>query len=244
MQNSKEKGITLVALLMTIVILLILVSIGVTSGVSTIESVKFSRFKSELKILQTKINELNQNNEDDINIGIKDLTQEQIDTISKNISNTDNSIIEGFKYCDSICIQRDLGLEGIQRNYLINIQYRYVICTEGVEYNGNIYYMINQIEDGAYNVEYNDKNPKNGDFEVNAIKEGDRWKIEISNITYSGYISNWNVQYRFSENENENWNTANGLKFYVTKEGNYYIQLLHDDINLGTKLVTVLSETE
>ena len=56
-----------------------------------------------------------------------------------------------------------------------------------------------------------------------------------------GYINNWEVKYRL-EGESY-WKTANNLSFYVTKEGNYYVQLVHgDDINLGSKLICVIDE--
>ena len=88
---------------------------------------------------------------------------------------------------------------------------------------------------------YNDKNEKTGSFEVNYTKESDRWKIEVSNIEYNGYINNWEVKYRLDGESY--WKTANNLSFYVTKEGNYYVQLVHgDDINLGSKLISVIDE--
>lgn len=240
MQDSKEKGITMVALVVTIVILLILLSIGINSGIPTINLAKFTQFKNELKILQTKVNELNEENETEI--GSNTLTEEHINLISTNITNADDNIISGFRYCNKTYIKNNLGLDSINRDYLINVEYRYIISIEGYEYNGKTYYMINQLPDGAYNVEYNDKNPKTGDFDVNYSREGSRWKIEVSNITYSGYINNWTVQYR--ESENDNWKTVNGFNFYVIKEGNYYVQVIHDDINLGSKLVSILEETD
>ena len=248
MNTTEEKGITVITLITTIVILLILASIGVTSGMSTIKSMNFSEFKSELKILQTKVNELNQNNK--LEIG-QELTEEQknifnITTIS-NIIFKDKSeeektkIQNGFKYCDIDYIKNDFELGSIKRDYIINVEYRYVICYDGFSYKGTTYYMVNQLENEIYNVNYNDKNEKTGSFEVNYTKESDRWKIEVSNIEYNGYINNWEVKYRL-EGESY-WKTANNLSFYVTKEGNYYVQLVHgDDINLGSKLICVIDE--
>ena len=46
----KEKGITLIALTITIIILIILASITTYSGISTIKSSKLNRFKQELEI--------------------------------------------------------------------------------------------------------------------------------------------------------------------------------------------------
>lgn len=241
MKNSKEKGITMVALVVTIVLLLMLVSIGVNSGIPTLNSAKFTQFKNELKILQTKVNELNENGE--IEIGNAELTEEQKNIITTNISNADDTIISGFRYCNRTYIQSNLGLESVNRDYLINVEYRYVISVEGCEYNGKKYFMINQLPGGVYNVDYNDKNPTTGDFDfdVNYTKEGNRWKIEVSNVKYSGYISNWKIKYRASDDEY--WKTVNGLSFYVNEEGNYYVQVVHDDINLGSKLVSILEDT-
>ena len=173
MKNSKEKGVTLVALVTTIVLLMILASMGTYAGRTAIQSAKFSQFKNELKVMQAKVDELNQNNKTEI--GTKTLTQEQKNIITENVSNADENFINGFRYCDSSYIKENFGLESINRDYLINVEYRYVISTEPVENNGNTYYMIYQMEDGIYNVQYNDKNPKTGDFQYR-ISDDTNWK--------------------------------------------------------------------
>lgn len=250
MKETKEKGVTLIGLAITITLLLIISSIGIKIGTSTIDSTKFYQFKEELKILQTKINELNQNNEIDLG---KELSQTQKNFLNTKIisdivynGRTEEEkakIQNGFKYFDNESLEKDLNLEDIDREYLINIEYRFVICYQGFKYNGTNYYMIDQIDDEIYNVRYKDKNPKEGNFEVTYIKENDRWKIEITNIEYSGYINNWTVKYRLDGDSY--WNTANGLSFYVSKKGNYYVQVSHgDDINLGSKLVSIIDDAE
>lgn len=250
MKETKEKGVTLIALVTTIIILLILASVGATSGISMIQSTEFSAFKNELKILQTKVNELNQNNEIDIGL---DLNNEQknilnIPIISNIIFNNKTEdekekIRKGFRFCNIDYIKNFLELDGIKRDYIINVEYRYIICYDGYEYNGITYYMIDQIDDEIYNVNYSDKNEKTGDFEVKYIRENDRWKIEVSNIIYNGYINNWQVKYRLDGDTY--WQEANGLFFYVNKEGNYYVTVSHgDNINLGSKLVSVINETD
>ena len=54
----KEKGITLIALTITIIILIILASITTYSGISTIKSSKLNKFKQELEIMQSQVNVL------------------------------------------------------------------------------------------------------------------------------------------------------------------------------------------
>ena len=60
MKNHKRsnKGITLIALVITIIILLILSTIIIYSGQNVIKSSKFDIFSTELKAMQTNVNEL------------------------------------------------------------------------------------------------------------------------------------------------------------------------------------------
>ena len=247
MKKAKDRGITLISLVLTVLILLIIASIGFTSGMSTINYAKFSEFKSELEILQTKVNELNQNNQ--VNIG-RELNQEQknvfekkeiIDIIFNNKSEEEKQKIQnGFRYYNTSDIEKEFNLGNIKREYIINVEYRYIIYYEGFEYKGIIYYMINQIGDTIYNIEYKDKNSKTGTFEVIITNEYDRWKVQIINIKYDGYINNWDVKYKYNpindnnniEDNYEEWVNVNGLVFYVTKPGNYYIKVSNgEDIN-------------
>lgn len=244
--KTKENGVTLIALVITIILLLILASIGITVGTSTLDSAAFTQFKSELKVMQNKVNELNQSTEK--NIGA-DLSEKQknilnIEVISniiyKDVSSEDKEKIQnGFRYCDRKYIQNDFGLDSVKRDYLINVEYRYVIFPDGFEYEGTTYYMIDQIEEEIYNVRYNNKNEKSGSFDVNTTKEDNKWKIEISNIQYNGYVDKWQVKYKLDGTSY--WETSNDLTFYLRDEGTYTIKVIHgDEIDLGTQTVKVL----
>ena len=132
--KTKENGITLVALVIMIVLLLILASIGYTVGDSTISSAKFTQFKNELKVMQTKVNELNQENKTDDG---QELTEEQkdildIQEISDVIYNGKTEeqkakIKNGFRYVSKNYINETFDLEGVSRDYLVNVEYRYVV---------------------------------------------------------------------------------------------------------------------
>lgn len=244
--RSKEKGVTLIALLTAVILILILASVGVTVGTSTLDSASFVKFKSELKVLQNKVNELNQSNENKIG---KELTDEDelkskldlgviSDIIYKDVSSDEEKkkIRDGFRYFDKKCIQEDLKLDSIKRNYLINVEYRYVVFPDGFEYEGTIYYMIDQVENGFYNVRYKDKNEKTGTFDVNTTKEKNKYKIEVSNIIYNGYINNWTVKYKIIDSDS--WKTSNELSFYVSEQGIYNVKVVYgDEIDLGTNTV-------
>ena len=51
---KNKKGITLISLVLTIVILLILASVVTYSGMGIIKSSKLTAFEAELKIMQTR----------------------------------------------------------------------------------------------------------------------------------------------------------------------------------------------
>ena len=238
---QETKGITLIALVVTIIILLILASIGVNSGKEIIDMAKFNELKTELKIMQTKINELNQNNE--INVG-EELTEKQkeifnikeiSDIILKNKSEEEaTNIKNGFRYCNKSYINDNFNLESIKRDYIVNVEKRIVISYIGLEYKGIVYYMSEQFSDGQYNVEYNNKNSQSGDYEINTTVEENRCKIEISNIQYEGYVNDWQVKYKLKDSSQ--WKTSNDLSFYVKEDGIYDIEVVHgNDISLGAK---------
>lgn len=242
MKKIKEtKGVTLIALVVTIVVLLILASIGINSGQDAINSAKFNEFKSELKIMQTKVNELNQSNETEIR---PELTEQQksifnVETvyniIFENKSDEEiTNIKKGFRYYSKDYINNKFNFDSITRDYFVNIEKRIVISCTGFEYKGKTYYMSEQFGDGLYNVEYSNKNAQSGSYDINTTVEENRCKIEISNIHYEGYINDWQVKYKLKDSLQ--WKTSNDLSFYVKEDGTYDIEVVHgNEISLGAK---------
>lgn len=239
---KQEKGVTLVILVVIIIILLILASIGVTSWNQAIEYSAFNEFTAELQVMQSKVNELNQNKKTDIGTKITENQKQtlEIEEVSNIIfkNKTDeekNKIKNGFRYCSKEWIKQNLELDSINRDYLINVEKRYVVSYQGLKYKEKTYYMSEQLENGQYNVEYSNKNSSTtGSFEVNTQKDENRWKVEITNIQYDGYVSNWQVKYKISKNDF--WQTSNELTFYVTEQGYYDIKVVHgEEIELETK---------
>ncbi|MFR0922893.1 MAG: hypothetical protein ACLSG7_07280 [Clostridia bacterium] len=245
MKKTNEKGITIITLVITIIILLILASIGVNSGKGTIELAKYDKLRNELTIIQTKVNDLNQENKTEIGQKISTAQKSilNIDTVSNIIysgrTEAEKAEIEnGFRYCSSNYIEKQFELDGIERDYLINVEYRYVVSCEGLEYKGTVYYMIDQMESGLYNVAYHNKNSNIGSFDVSAEKVGEKYKISVSNIQHEGYVSNWQVKYKLSTEEN--WKTSNKLEFEVEKAGTYIVKVVHgNEIDLGEKTLYV-----
>ena len=249
MKKTNENGITLVALVITVIIMLILASVGINTGKGTIEYAKFNKIKSELTLLQTKVNELNEKGNTDIGQKISNTQKEILNNeivsgiIYKDKTEEEKKAIEsGFRFISPNEIKSQLGLDGFDRSYLINVEYRYVVSCEGLTYKGITYYMIDQIDDGMYNVEYHNKN-KNPDkseqaFEVTTKAEGDECKIVVTITNYGGYVNNWQVKYKL--NTEEEWHISNKLEFVVEKSGTYNIKVVHgDEIDLGQQNIDV-----
>lgn len=245
---TNENGVTLQALIITIVLLLILTSIGATAGTSALEYSKYSKLKTELQLLQTKVNELNENNDSskgqDLNNTQKEiLEKEEVKSIIyKGKEDKKDEVKNGFKFFSVSEIKSDFDLSGIERSYLINVDYRYVVSCEGFKYKNVTYYMIDQMDDGMYNVEYHNKN-KNPDkseqaYEVTTKAEGDECKIVVTITNYGGYVNNWQVKYKL--NTEEEWQISNNLEFVVEKSGTYNIKVVHgDEIDLGQQNIDV-----
>lgn len=249
MKNQREKGITLITLVITVIVLIIITGIGVTTSKSTIRSSKYSTFQTELKLMQSKVNEITeQYKKENKQIGeelrssdnqILNASEviEQLNIKAKDAGVTVNEIKNGFRLCTIEYIEKILGVENITRDYLVNLERCIVISTECLEYGGTNYYMQEQMEEGLYNVTYNNQIATTGDFTVtaNAIEEG--YKITII-PEHEKYVSKWEVKYRLQGSTY--WKTANDLTFTVEKQGTYEIQVTHgDEIDLGTKTVIV-----
>ncbi len=266
-QNS---GITLIALVITVLVIIILASIGLTSGISTVKSARFTEFTTEMKIMQIKLNELaglyednakivlgsqtyvGKGNNEAGEIGIQDIgealsdSQKQILTVpevadilkekGENNQTALDEIKKGFRYCSQNFINNSLEMGGITRDYLVNVKERILISAEAFSYQGTNYYMLEQMDDGLYNVNYNNQTQgKITNFTPKLETLGDeKWRITIQNIAYEdpnkNYINDRNLQVKYQiEGKNYSEATINDLSFIVTQPGTYKIKLVHGD---------------
>lgn len=248
--KKNENGVTLIALTVTIIVLIILASVGITSGISTIESSKLTRFTSEMKTMQANVNELYnswkigdkytlENNEyagDQIlNIG-KDLllVQEDVENAFKLQSEGGSGIVdrEGYRYFDAETIEL-LGIENIKQEFFVNVKTRSVISVKGIMYEGRKCYTLEQLPDGLYNVEHIPLSNEIVDFDIAGkyLSDG-KGRIDIFNITYNGPINKWQVRYKLKEDtqwRNVKEFTGNETEIEVDKVGIYEVQVYHEE---------------
>lgn len=226
--KKNNKGITLMALVITIIILIILASVGTYSGIQVVKSAQFTAFSTELKIMQTHVNKLY----DEINNG-----ERNINDIGKNISNNDLKAENAFDSCNITADRADyklfdietienLHIEGISREFLVNLNTRSVISYEGFEYDGATYYTLKQLPDGLYNVNYSEDTSNKPTFNIKVvrIKSGNyEISVEPENINYNGNINKWNLEYKLEEDQD--FKESKDLRVKVDNEGTYKIKV-------------------
>ena len=225
---KKEKGITLIALVITIIILLILASIATYSGISTIRSSKLNKFKQELEIMQAQVQILYEKykDKDTIDIG-KDINSsgrvEEADTAFNGAEETEKS---GYRLFDKEEIQK-LGIDGIERDYLLDIMRKKVICLQGFEYDGNIYYTLEQLTDKNIISGEITRGDVTFEYTTEELSSGG-WKVTVYNIKFSKYVGKGIIQYEDTSTGKittveKNAKEGENYEFTINSEGNYEI---------------------
>ena len=246
---KNTKGITLMALVITIIILIILASIGTYSGIQVVKSAQFTAFSTELKIMQTQVNSLyeKKKNNEKILLNNVETEIEQIGTaISSdpevqeqaenafNASGITTEDIPNYKYFKTDTI-KSLNIEGVEGEFFVNIDKRSVVSYDGFEYEGKTYYTLEQLPDGLYNVEHN-TSEQQPDFNVDYdFLENGKCKISVNNINYNGNINKWQVKYK-KENE-EDWKQSNNYSFIIDELGNYRVKIANNNTESREKQI-------
>lgn len=237
-RRSEEKGITLVALTMTIIILLILSTVAITMGTKQYGSIKLKGFYTKLEIAQEGIEKIARTNENykDENgntVYLKDLgnavTVDQkslIEFLGYNASN--------FRSFTAQQVENDLGISGVELDLLIDFENRIVINPQGIEIDGKQYY---QLENKKYAVSANeDKNKGTVDFTYKAEKYGNNsYRISITPINI-GDIKQGIVKYK--KEDINYWTAAENNQFITDQLAKY--EIMYEDANNNSVTKTLL----
>lgn len=235
---KKQKGITLISLVITVIVLTILASIATFSGINVIKSSKLTAFTTELKIMQTRVNEIYEQR-DESKIYGEELTGDSKARADIVFTTNESGITEqqGYRYWSKATI-KSLGIEGVEQAFFVNLEKRSIVSYEGIEYEGKNCYTLNQLPKGLYNVEYREQTAGQPTFDVNIETIGNnKWRVTISNIQYSGYINKWQVKYKL--NEDENWSITDDMSFVVDKAGEYQIQIQNESVMSEEKITKI-----
>ena len=156
---KQEKGITLVALVITVLVMSILAGTAISSGRSIIDSNKVMAFIQELKIVQSEVNVIVEKQKqgdtsyDAIGIEVSRLDTETMTKLVKGPlkGKTAEEIID-FKYYRVSDLQQ-MGIENVNQPVLINLKTREVISVNGIEDAGKMCYKLEDFPSESYNVQ-------------------------------------------------------------------------------------------
>lgn len=147
---ANDKGITLVALVITIIVLLILATITATAGRDVISNAKLTTFGTELHAIQTEVNRLHQKYKNgdtqvaEIGQNLQGSQKEAKAFAGAEVTNT-----EGYKYYSKSTLEQ-LGLKDFGQEFLVNIAQSDVISLDGFVYKGKTIWNLAQLSNGAY----------------------------------------------------------------------------------------------
>ena len=145
---KSNKGITLIIVIMTVVLLTILMGLVITSSIDTYNKSKFLSFETNMKVMQKKVDMALEERIDYETLG-QPLNDEQRSRLATIIANDNNNMIstedpsaETLRYFSSNDINEDFELSDIRGEFVINFANREVISLDGAEKNNVMYYTI------------------------------------------------------------------------------------------------------
>lgn len=188
---KENSGITLITLVITIIVLLILAGVATYSGIEAIENTKYTKFVSELKIMQTYVNDWYEefNNADE---GFETAMQNKFESVNANKATGDEKAQIALEKTgdkdniDNFYILEDkqkeaLGVEGVSQSVMVNIKDRKVVSYLGLKYKDEMYYTLYDLQNGYYNVGYEDKNKGKPEISVTDVTAlyNDSYKVSV-----------------------------------------------------------------
>lgn len=148
--KKNQKGITIVSLVITVILLIIITSVAVNIGTSVIKQANLQTINTNMMLIQAKtktVSEQAKFNKDTSNYKgtlISDISDNQ-----KILKLVDNGVIDDTSkyYLLSSTDLQDLGLQkiDIEDGYVVNYETEEVIYVKGFESNGTTYYKLSEL---------------------------------------------------------------------------------------------------
>ncbi len=232
---KSNKGITMVALVVTIIILAVVAGTIVYNGKKSIKSANRQQLISQLEMVQAKINvlaEKMENNSYDndyyraVARQIDSLDQTKLQEIlnrdAKN-GNTFTTDADGFYYFGPSDLER-IGLSEMNQIFLVNFDTREVFSYTGVEIEGKMYYSLQDFGYPSWNPQYEQETRKIPTFELKVTKtDENKWRITVTNVVTDNNVAIDTISYKSADSAN--WIIVSGMDFEVTKTGTYEVKL-------------------
>lgn len=242
---KQEHGITLVALIITIVVMLIIAGVSVKSGTDSIEKTRLKGFYSKLETIQKRVDEIATNNEsytdEDGNVvylkeqgtafaSLDSTKQAKLDSINR--SENLNVDITKFRYFTAKELENFFELLDFDYNVFIDFNNRIVIAEDGIEINGKTYYAL---ETTTYLIKQNtEKNVGTiNSLKYSATSYGDnKYRIIVTPSNTIGDLDG-SGKLKYKKTSTKYWETSTNFEMIVDELTQYNI--LFEDTN-GNKI--------
>ncbi len=185
--KNSQKGITIIALVITVIMLLILASVATYTGIESYDKAEQIKFVSQMKLIQTKVDEKVQEDGFTLEGYGTVLTDEQKQTINNAVANgeilspTEDDYSNYVRYFSKEQLSTQLSLDNIDEGIIINFKTREVISTVGFEYGGTIYYTQYKLPKGEKLTQYVKPNTTLS-VEYSKILQDLSWVIKIEEV--------------------------------------------------------------
>lgn len=230
---KQEKGITLITLAITIIVMIILAGVSISEGINSIQSAKLTQFNAEMRIIHTRVNELVEELETyELELLGQAIPPEKASSVSTALGNESSN---GFRYFNRTDLQ-NIGVSNIDREVIINFSTREVVDINGLE-KGNT--KIYRLADWT-NMVYVNKNTEAPSFNLSKKVYDLNATILVENIEYKGNVGKGTVSYCTYNNATEGkWKKVAGTEIPVQVTGTYKVRLTDAAGNAAEKTVEV-----
>lgn len=167
--------------------LLILASVATYTGIESYDKAEQIKFVSQMKLIQTKVDEKVQEDGFTLEGYGTILTDEQKQTINNAVANgeilspTEDDYSNYVRYFSKEQLSTQLSLDNIDEGIIINFKTREVISTVGFEYGGTIYYTQYKLPKGEKLTQYVKPNTTLS-VEYSKILQDLSWVIKIEEV--------------------------------------------------------------
>lgn len=145
--KTNEKGITIVSLVVTIIVLAILAAVTVNASDSILKQVKLQNINTNMMLIQAKVKTISEQANFNKDTSVYKGYVVQDVSGNKNIQKlVDNGVIDDTSKYYVLWQEQldDMGLEKIdvENGYIVNYDTQEIIYVKGFEHNGTTYYKL------------------------------------------------------------------------------------------------------
>lgn len=255
---SNEKGITLAALIITVVVMMLIIGVSITIGTDSLDSTRLQGFYMQLETIQKRVDDIAITNESYINsegttIYIKeqgveyaDLASDKQTALQTIVTNEGEGLItnlETFRYFTIAELDDILDLSSIEYNVFIDFDTRTIIAENGIIANGESYHILkNDIYYAQQNKTKNEGEITSLEYNVFSYGTG-KYKVVIEPSNSVGDLSkSGRVEYK--KTTTKYWETSTNTEIILELDVEYNVKYIDVNNNSLERTIKVVLDTE